>query len=257
MTEGVLAGRTAAVTGGGQGLGRAIALALAAAGARVAILERSADTGQETCAEISATGAEAISIEADVGDPSQVASAFARLMDAFGCLDILVNNAGISRAGPQTHEVTDGDWLDSVSVMQSGVFYCMRAAAKMMIPRQSGVIINISSVRGYSPRRGRFSYCAPKAAVIMMSQVAASEWGPHGVRVNAVAPGFMKTPMHDIDVARGTFDEATMLEAIPLGRFGRPEELSSLIVFLCSDAGSYITGTCVTIDGGLATMPAG
>ena len=141
--------------------------------------------------------------------------------------------------------------------MQSGVFFCMRAAARLMIRGGSGSITNISSIRGYSPRPGRFTYCTPKAAVIMMSRVAASEWGRHGVRVNAVAPGFMKTPMHDADVARGTFDETTMLEAIPLGRFGRPEELADLVVFLASDAGAYITGSCLTIDGGLTTMPAG
>jgi NAD(P)-dependent dehydrogenase (short-subunit alcohol dehydrogenase family) len=255
--EAALADRTAVVTGGGQGLGRSIAHGLVDAGARVAIFERNALTGSEACAELKAKGASAISLEVDVIDANQVAAGFDEVQQTFGRVDILVNNAGISRVGPDTHEVRDADWLDSISVMQTGVFYCMRAAANLMIPRRSGSIVNVSSLRGFSPRRGRVSYCAPKAAVIMMSQVAASEWGAYGVRVNTVAPGFMKTPMHDIDVARGTFDEATMLKAIPLGRFGRPDELAALIVFLCSDAASYITGSCVTIDGGLATMPAG
>jgi NAD(P)-dependent dehydrogenase (short-subunit alcohol dehydrogenase family) len=255
--DGALKGRTAVVTGGGQGLGRAIARGLAGAGADVAILEIDQAKAAESCAELEAMGANAVSVSTDVADPAQVDQAFKTVAKSFGHLDILVNNAGISRAGPETHEVSDRDWLDSISVMQSGVFYCMRAAAKLMIPREAGAIVNISSIRGYSPRPGRMTYSAPKAAVIMMTRIAAGEWGRYGIRVNAIAPGFIKTPMHDIDVARGTFDEETMLEAIPLRRFGLPEELAALVVFICSDAASYITGSCLTIDGGLTTIPAG
>src|SRR5262245_51558106 len=252
-----LNGRAAVVTGAGRGLGREMAIGLARAGADVAVLELDADAGSDTCREIEGLGVRAVSIAADVSDVRDVETGFAQVASALGRLDILVNNAGISRVGPETHETTDEDWLDSVSIMQSGVFFCMRAASRQMIRQGGGSIVNISSIRGYSPRRGRFTYGAPKAAVIMMSRIAASEWGRYGIRVNAVAPGFIKTPMHDLDVARGTFDETTMLEAIPLGRFGRAEELADLVVFLCSDRGAYITGSCVTIDGGLTTMPAG
>jgi 3-oxoacyl-[acyl-carrier protein] reductase len=253
----VLAGKAAIVTGGGRGLGRAMARGLALAGASVAIVEADEASGAETCAELTEMEATALSICADVADSAQIDAAFNSVATSFGRLDILINNAGISRAGPETHEVSDRDWLDSVAVMQNGVFYGMRAAALLMMPRKSGAIINISSIRGYSPRPGRMTYSAPKAAVLMMTRIAASEWGPYGIRVNSIAPGFMKTPMHDADVARGTFDEEQMLKAIPLGRFGLPEELANLVVFLCSDDASYITGSCITIDGGLTTIPSG
>ena len=140
--------------------------------------------------------------------------------------------------------------------MQSGVFYCMRAAAKLMIPQGSGSIVNISSLRGFSPRPGRMTYSAAKAAVLMMTQIAAGEWGRHGVRVNSIAPGFMRTPMHEADVARGTFDEESLLAAEPLGRLGVPDDLARLVTFLCSDDAAYITGSCIVIDGGLSTIPA-
>jgi len=254
---GVLAGKAALVTGAGRGLGRAMALGLAEAGADVAVVELDAETGENTRLELSALGANTICIAADVAQVAQVDQAFERATNELGALDIVVNNAGISRAGPETHEVTDRDWLDSIAVLQTGVFYCMRAAARIMIPAGGGVITNIASIRGYVPRPGRISYSAAKAAVIMMSQTAAGEWGRYGIRVNAVAPGFMKTPMHDSDVAKGTFDEETMLATIPLRRFGQPEELADLVVFLSSEAASYITGSCITIDGGLTTIPSG
>jgi NAD(P)-dependent dehydrogenase (short-subunit alcohol dehydrogenase family) len=255
--EGLLAGKVALVTGAGRGLGRAIAVGLAGAGATIAIVEADAETGEEARRELEALGAGAICAVADVADATDVDAAFERVADELGGLDILVNNAGISRAGPATHEVTDRDWLDSIGVMQTGVYYCMRAAARIMIPAGGGAITNIASVRGYSPRPGRITYSSPKAAVIMMSRTAAGEWGQYGIRVNAVAPGFMKTPMHDADVAKGTFDEASMLAVTPLGRFGRPEELADLVVFLSSESASYITGSCITIDGGLTTIPSG
>jgi NAD(P)-dependent dehydrogenase (short-subunit alcohol dehydrogenase family) len=250
-----LAGKKAIVTGAGRGLGRGIARGLAVAGAAVAILEMDPAGGAEARDELTSLGVATLSIVTDVSDSAQVDTAFDEVAAAFGRLDILVNNAGISRTGPDTDEVTDKDWADSIGVMQSGVFYCMRAAAKLMIPQRSGSIVNISSLRGFSPRPGRMTYSAAKAAVLMMTQIAAGEWGCHGVRVNSIAPGFMKTPMHDADVARGTFDEESLLAAIPLGRLGAPDDLARLVTFLCSDDASYITGTCIVIDGGLSTIP--
>jgi 3-oxoacyl-[acyl-carrier protein] reductase len=255
LPEHPLDGQTAAVTGAGQGLGRSIAQGLASAGADVAVLEVNEASGRKAVEELDSLGSKSSLVVVDISQRDQVEAAFNAIDKRYGALDILVNNAGISRAGPETHDVTDDDWLDSIAVMQSGVFYCMRAASRIMIRQRSGSIINVSSIRGFSPRPGRMTYSVPKAAVLMMTKIAASEWGRFGIRVNAVAPGFIKTPMHDVDVARGTFDEQALLDAIPLGRLGAPDDLAKLVTFLASSEASYITGACVTIDGGLTTMP--
>jgi NAD(P)-dependent dehydrogenase (short-subunit alcohol dehydrogenase family) len=254
---GQLDGRVAIVTGAGTGLGRGIAQALAEAGAHVAVLERDADSGQRAATELGDLGVRAQAYHTDVANREQVDTAFEAVVRDFGRLDVVVNNAGISRVGPHTHEVTDEDWHDSIAVMQTGVFYCMRAAGRIMVSQRSGCVINISSIRGFSPNTGRMTYCAPKAAVIMMTQVAAGEWAPHGVRVNAIAPGVLRTPMWDADVARGALDEQFYLDTVPMHRLGMPDEVGKLVVFLASDDAAYITGAVHVIDGALTSIPAG
>ena len=167
-----------------------------------------------------------------------------------------MNNAGISRVGPHTQDVTDEDWHDSIAVMQTGVFYCMRAAGRIMLPQRSGSVVNISSIRGFSPNPGRMTYSTPKAAVIMMTKIAAGEWAPFGVRVNAIAPGVLRTPMWDTDVARGAIDEQHYLDVVPAHRLGQPWEVGRLIVYLCSGDADYVTGAVLTIDGALTSIPA-
>jgi NAD(P)-dependent dehydrogenase (short-subunit alcohol dehydrogenase family) len=256
VAESVLSGRVAIVTGAGTGLGRGIAEELARAGASVAVLEVNPESARVAADELSGLGVESRAYPTDVADREQVDAAFAAVQDDFGRLDVVVNNAGISRVGPHTQDVTDEDWHDSIAVMQTGVFYCMRAGARIMIPQGSGSVVNISSIRGFSPNPGRMSYCAPKAAVVMMTQVAAGEWAPHGVRCNAIAPGVLKTPMWDTDVARGAIDEEAILGVVPMHRLGLPSEVGKLAVFLCSDAAAYITGSLLTIDGALTSIPA-
>jgi NAD(P)-dependent dehydrogenase (short-subunit alcohol dehydrogenase family) len=168
-----------------------------------------------------------------------------------------VNNAGVSRVGPHTQDTTDDDWHVSVNVMQTGVFYCMRAAARYFLEQQSGSIVNIASIRGFSPNPGRIAYCATKAAVLMMTRVAAAEWAPFGVRVNAVAPGPVRTPMWDADVERGVLDEQAYLRNIPARRLATPHEIGRQVVYLCSDDASYVNGACLTIDGALTSIPIG
>ncbi|MBI2755437.1 MAG: SDR family oxidoreductase [Chloroflexi bacterium] len=256
--DGRLARKTALITGGGQGLGRAIAWELAREGASVAILEIDPASGEQAARELAGAGAQARSYTADVSRSADVDAAISAAIADLGSIDILVNNAGISRVGSPTHEVDDGLWDASIGVMQSGVFYASRAVARDLIAKQlPGSIIHISSIRGFTSNPGRIAYCAAKAAVIMMAQVMAAEWGRHGIRVNAIAPGVQRTPMWERDVQRGLFDEAEYLNLIPLGRLGDPREVGRLCVFLASDDAAYITGSSVTIDGGLTTIPSG
>lgn len=254
---GALDGRVAIVTGAGAGLGRGIAGELANAGAAVAVVEIDPMTGQQAAAELAASGVESRAYEADVSRSDQVDATFEAVVRDFGRIDVVVNNAGISRVGPHTQDVTDEDWHASIAVMQTGVFYCMRAAGRHMLSQGSGSVVNISSIRGFSPNPGRMSYCAPKAAVIMMTRVAAGEWAPQGVRVNAICPGVLRTPMWDADVARGAIDERFYLDVVPAHRLGMPAEVGKLVVYLSSDDASYITGSVLTIDGALTSIPAG
>src|SRR6266511_3306395 len=163
---GVLDGRVAIVTGAGAG---------------IAVLEVDAVSAQVAAEELASAGVEARAYPADVAERQQVDDTFEAVVRDFGRLDIVVNNAGISRVGPHTQDVTDEDWHDSIAVMQTGVFYCMRAAGRIMVPQGSGSVVNISSIRGFSPNPGRMTYSTPKAAVIMMTKVAAGEWAPFGV----------------------------------------------------------------------------
>jgi NAD(P)-dependent dehydrogenase (short-subunit alcohol dehydrogenase family) len=256
MSEKALEGKVAVVTGAGRGLGLGIARELARAGANVGVLELDAESAEQAAQELGELGVTARAYPTDVTQSDQVDAAFNAVARDFGRLNIAVNNAGISRVGPFTQDVTDEDWHDSIAVMQTGVFYCMRAAGRIMLPQGSGSVVNISSIRGFSPNTGRMTYCAPKAAVIMMTKVAAGEWAPHGVRVNAVCPGVLRTPMWDEDVARGAIDEDFYLGVVPAHRLGETWEVGKLILYVCSDDAAYLTGAVLTIDGALTSIPA-
>ena len=247
--------KVAIVTGAAQGIGRAIADELARAGAHVAVFDLNIESAQIAAAEISKLGVTSRGYAVDVSQSKVVDDAFAQVVADFGRLDILVNNAGVSFVGPHIKDVTDEVWDISLGVMQSGVFYCMRAATRYFLPQRSGSVVNISSIRGFSSNPGRIAYCATKAAVIMMTRVAAAEWVPYGVRANAIAPGVQRTPMWDIDVELGVVDEERVLRVTPAGRLGDPKEIGKLTVFLCSDDADFINGDCITIDGALTTVP--
>ncbi|MBN1639985.1 MAG: glucose 1-dehydrogenase [Anaerolineae bacterium] len=245
-----LEGMVGIVTGGGQGLGKVFCRAFAEAGADVVVAEINAQTGPATAQEVEALGRRALYLQTDVRSRTSVEAMVEQAVAAFGKVDFLMNNAGITKWCEAEH-VSREDWLDVIDVNLNGLFYCCQAVAAHMIPRRSGRIINIASMSGLIANRPQpqASYNATKAAVIHLTKSLAAEWAPHNIRVNAIAPGYMDTPM-----ARPFFDDpaygGVWIDAIPMGRPGRPEELAPVAVLLASEASSYMTGATVVVDGG-------
>ena len=248
-----LEGRIAVVTGGAGGIGSAICEELAREGATVAVW----DMDGAKAAELAATIPHAQAYEVDITDSAAVDRVAAQVLADHGRIDTLINNAGISLVGDHTHELSDEIWEQSIGVMQTGVFYCSRAVGRGMIEQGSGTVVNISSIRGYSANPGRLAYCAAKAAVIIMTEVMAGEWGPLGIRVNAIAPGVVATGMWKEEVARGLYREEDYIEVIPSRRLAEPSEIGRLCAFLSSNECAYINGACITIDGALTRIPSG
>ena len=241
-----LAGQTALVTGASRGIGRAVALELANAGATVAVnYARSATAAEEVVAQILATGGSAYALKADVSQEEQVEQLIAAVLERSGSLDVLVNNAGITRDGLLMRMKTD-DWQAVLDLNLSGVFFCTRAITRTMLKQKQGRIINITSVVGLMGNAGQANYAAAKAGVIGFTRSTARELASRGITVNAVAPGFIATDMtKDLKA-----DE--LLNAIPLGRYGQPQEVAGAVRFLAADpAAAYITGQVLQVDGGM------
>jgi gluconate 5-dehydrogenase len=246
-----LTGRIAIVTGAGAGLGALFAEALAEAGAVVVATDRRLPQAEETAARLAATGAVSHAIAADVTDENAVTAMVRQTIDRFGKVDILVNNAGIAAVGPP-EDASLADWQRVVDVNLTGVFLCAREAARAMIAAGTdGRIINIASILGAvaSQPGSATAYAATKGAVINLTRDLAVHWAPHGIRVNAIGPAYFPSEMTE-----GIFAEPTILAAIeqrtPMGRTGRLEELKGPVVFLASDASSYVTGQTLFVDGG-------
>jgi NAD(P)-dependent dehydrogenase (short-subunit alcohol dehydrogenase family) len=245
-----LQGQVGIVTGGGQGLGRVFCKAFAEAGADIVVAEISPETGPATASELWKTGRRALFVQTDVRSPDSIRAMVESALDEFGRIDFLMNNAGITKWAP-AEDVTAQDWRDVIDVNLSGVLYCSQAVAQHMIKRGCGRIINIASMSGLIANRPQpqASYNASKAAVIHLTKSLAAEWAPHNIRVNAIAPGYMDTPM-----AQPFFEDpqygGVWIDAIPMKRPGQPEELAPIAVLLASEASSYMTGTTVIVDGG-------
>jgi NAD(P)-dependent dehydrogenase (short-subunit alcohol dehydrogenase family) len=241
MKEFDLSGRTAWVTGAGKGLGRAMAVALAAAGARVAITSR---TSPDLVALADELGEKTLVLPGSVAEPGFAEDCVERL----GSLDVLVNCAGISPSFRRSEQVSDSDWRQVLSVNLDGTFFCARAAGKRMLAQGSGSIINVSSVHGTTGFDRIAAYAASKGGVEALTRVLAVEWADRGVRVNTLAPGYFAT-----DLSHGLLNSSwgeTVRRAVPQGRVGSPNELAGAVVYLASDASSYVTGSTLFVDGG-------
>ncbi len=242
-----LRGQTAIVTGASQGLGRAMAIALAASGARVACVARNASKLADTVAQIIAAGGQAEAMSADVNDRVSIENVVNRVADEWGKLDILVNNAGITRDN-LLPAMSDEQWDDVITTNLRGTFLFTRAASQRMMRARYGRIINISSVSGLIGNAGQTNYSASKAGVIGMTRSLAKELGKRKVTVNAVAPGFIESEMTE-KLGESLLAEVT--KRIPANRIGHPDDVAACVLFLASPAAGYITGQVLTVDGGM------
>jgi 3-oxoacyl-[acyl-carrier protein] reductase len=241
-----LDGQIALVTGASRGIGRAVALALAEAGAEVVVnYSSSPDAADAVVSEIKGSGGQAYALQANVADEEAVNGLIKTVIERSGRIDVLVNNAGITRDGLLMRMKTE-DWQSVINLNLSGVFLCTRAVTRPMLKQKSGRIINITSVVGLMGNAGQSNYAAAKAGVVGFTRSTAKEMASRGITVNAVAPGFIATDMtKDLD-AEG------ILAAIPLGRFGTPEQVAGAVRFLAADpAAAYITGQVLQVDGGM------
>jgi glucose 1-dehydrogenase len=250
-----LDGRRALVTGGNSGIGEAISLALAESGAKVAVnYVAHPEAAQSLVQHIEEQGGTAMANEADVTDPEAVSAMFGKLDREWGGVDVLVNNAGID--GPRAYgwDADVAAWRKVVDVNLMGAFFCAREALRRMVPQNAGVVLSISSVHEEIAWSGYSAYAASKAAVGMLTKTLAQEAAPHGVRVIAVAPGAIRTPIN-----RAVWSDPAslkdLLEKIPLNRIGEAAEIARMVVVLASDAASYVTGRTVFVDGGMTDYP--
>ncbi|TCO79005.1 3-oxoacyl-[acyl-carrier-protein] reductase [Marinisporobacter balticus] len=244
-----LTGKTAIVTGGSRGIGKAIALKLADLGANVVVnYTSSPQKAEEVVKMIKDMGRDAIALKADVSNSEQVQEFIKGIEKQFGSIDILVNNAGITRDG-LLMKMKEEDWDQVMAINLKGTYNCTKAVTRKMMKQRSGKIVNVASVVGVTGNGGQANYAASKAGIIGFTKSIAKELGSRGINVNAIAPGFIQTDMTDIlsdEVKKG------IMEQIPMKELGMPEDVANVVAFLCSDKARYVTGQVIHIDGGMA-----
>ena len=243
-----LSGQVALVTGASQGIGHDLALALAHAGARVAVAARQLGLLERLCAEIAAEGGEAAAVEMDLRDRGSIEAAVAATVERFGRLDVLVNNAGLG-TNHDALDATEAEWDDLFAVNVRGLFFACQSAGRRMVAQRYGRIVNMSSQAGLVGIRRHAAYSASKAAVIGLTKVLALEWGPYGVTVNCVAPTFIRTPGTAERLDQPEF-LADVLQRIPVGRVGSTTDVAGAVLYLASPSAGLVTGSVLTVDGG-------
>jgi NAD(P)-dependent dehydrogenase (short-subunit alcohol dehydrogenase family) len=253
LEEGVkamlLKDEVAVVTGGGMGIGYAIAVGLAREGAHVAIFDINSEAGRKAASDIERSGRKAFFCQVDVSDPVGVDTGVKEVLEVFGRIDILINNAGITHPSVSILDL-DPEWLEKVTNVDfKGVYLCARRVGREMVERRKGVVINIASVAGLTSLPLPV-YGPIKSAVIMLTQILARDWAPHGVRVNAIAPGYVLTPLLEGLFQKGLRDRDTILRSVPMRRFIMPEDIANAAIFLCSEKAACITGVTLPVDGG-------
>ena len=243
-----LQGKVALVTGGSQGIGESISKALGAAGAHVVVAARTEERAAAVAQAITSSGGKAEALRLDVGDPVSVSAAFKAVVEKHGKLDVLVNNAGITDDG-LILRMSKESWDKVIATDLTGVFLCAQEAAKVMLKKRvPGRIVNITSVVGLMGNPGQTNYAAAKAGVVGFTKALAREIGSRGITVNAVAPGYVETPMTD---ALSEEQKKALVGQIVLGRLGTADDVAAAVVYLASDAAAYVTGTCLNVSGGL------
>ncbi len=254
-----LSNQVALITGGGQGIGKASALALAEAGAHVVVADIDGQSAEATAEAIMAAQRKSLAVQADVGDLQQIDRMVRTVIEQFGQIDILLNNAGVTRRA-DIMDLTEADWDRIHRVNAKGVFFCLQRVAREMIPRRSGRIINIASIagKGYAGA-SNVAYAASKGAVISMTKLAALQLGKHNINVNSICPGVTRTALSDANLRVSAQQEGVSVQemeqrraaAIPLQRANDPEDIAAMVVFLASPGARNITGQSFNVDGGL------
>lgn len=246
----ILENKVSLVTGGTSGIGRATAIALGAAGAKVVFSGRRDTEGEATAALIRDAGAECLFIRSDVSNEEEVKALVQKTIETYGRLDCAFNNAGIESPTKPLHEQSIEDFDKLMAINVRGLFLCMKFEIQQMLTQGAGVIINNSSMGGLIAFPGISPYHASKHAVMGLTRSAALDYAKQGIRINAINPGLIATEMMDRIATTGTSPEQMAASIVPMGRMGQPEEIAQVVVFLCSDAASYITGQPLVIDGG-------
>jgi NAD(P)-dependent dehydrogenase (short-subunit alcohol dehydrogenase family) len=243
--------RVALITGGSGGIGRATALALARTGAQVVVVDVSEAGGAETAQMIAEAGGTAQFMHVDVTDAQAVEQMISATVASYGRLDYAVNNAGIDGLRARTADYPEDEWQRVLSINVTGVWLCMKYELKQMQAQGSGVIVNTASVAGLVGFPGHSAYSASKHAVIGLTKTAALEYARRGIRVNAVCPGYTRTPMVERVFEQAPEMQAKVTQAMPIGRIGTPQEIAAAIVYMCSDSAAFMTGHALVLDGGL------